>query len=617
MKNISSLWLGLVAVVSATSSQAIDLKQSKLSQVVNDVQIIAASGQGPRAAGVNDVFSMPDILRTGADSRAELVAQDETVTRVGANTIFSFDPANRTINLKQGSLLFHSPHGKGGGTIHTGSATASVLGTTLIVSTMPDGGMKVLDLEGRVNVNLKNKKKQKLSGGQMTFILPGADQLAPIVVFRLDELVRNSLLVRGFGHPLASLPLVNGQIGQQLKLIKSGRATDTGLLVGNSATSDQVEVIDPGTIQNGVFNSSLKKALQTDANLRSSSLTDAGIPTPPARIFLNHPFSLGGNPFFASRSFSGFAGRNLGFNSATIDVAPYAAHPRFDFVAAANLRLNTSVTFVGLSALNQLSLVGGQQLIVAPGITVQADVGDFELVTPGALSMTGGGILNALGKVGLTSGSTINLQDFFILPAGPVTLTAPTAINLSWTTSGYVGLLGATDDDGNLATDPDNDGDPYFGILNSTDNKIITDAKKGRVTLTSQTGSLTINSTSIQAHYLTLNSGDSILLDASGQTLTAAGTGATASFTAPNVITVTTANLSDFGVVNMAANTINLSDVSFGAGSAVTLKSLLGSLNLGSSLPGYVNFIQNVTYGGNPAQNYVNNGGGITVTTLH
>jgi len=62
-----------------------------------------------------------------------LVAQDETVTRVGANTIFSFDPANRTIDLKQGSLLFHSPHGKGGGTIHTGSATASVLGTTLIV----------------------------------------------------------------------------------------------------------------------------------------------------------------------------------------------------------------------------------------------------------------------------------------------------------------------------------------------------------------------------------------------------------------------------------------------------------------------------------------------------
>ena len=115
---------------SLSPATAIDLKQSKVTQVVNDVQIISASDQSKKTAAVNDTFSMPDILRTGPASRAELVAQDETVTRVGANTIFSFDPANRTIDLKQGSLLFHSPHGKGGGTIHTGSATASVLGTT-------------------------------------------------------------------------------------------------------------------------------------------------------------------------------------------------------------------------------------------------------------------------------------------------------------------------------------------------------------------------------------------------------------------------------------------------------------------------------------------------------
>jgi len=130
-------------------------------------------------------------------------------------------------------------------------------------------------------------------------------------------------------------------------------------------------------------------------------------------------------------------------------------------------------------------------------------------------------------------------------------------------------------------------------------------------------GKLTVNATTIQAHYLTLNSGDSILLDAAGRTLTATGPGTKANFTAPNLITVNNANFSNFGVVNMAANTINLSDVAFAAGSAVTLKSLLGVLNVGSSVPGHVNFIQNVTYGGNPAQNYVNNGGGITVTTLH
>src|SRR5271168_2657090 len=121
---------GLVG--STVAVHAIDLKESKITQVVNDVEIISAANQTEKHANVNDAFDMPDVLRTGPSSRAELIAADETVTRVGANTIFSFDPANRTIDLKQGSLLFHSPHGKGGGTIHTGAATASVLGTTLI-----------------------------------------------------------------------------------------------------------------------------------------------------------------------------------------------------------------------------------------------------------------------------------------------------------------------------------------------------------------------------------------------------------------------------------------------------------------------------------------------------
>ena len=134
MKKLAILPL---CVAVASTGSAMDLKQSKVTQVVNDVQIISAADQQQKAAAVNDTFSMPDILKTGPSSRAELVAADETVTRVGANTIFSFDPANRSINLKQGSLLFHSPHGKGGGTIHTGSATASVLGTTLIVTTTP------------------------------------------------------------------------------------------------------------------------------------------------------------------------------------------------------------------------------------------------------------------------------------------------------------------------------------------------------------------------------------------------------------------------------------------------------------------------------------------------
>lgn len=582
--------------VIVSASQAADLKQSKITQVVNDVAIITAAQQQPKPAVVNETFSIPDILRTGKASRAELVAKDETITRVGADTIFSFDPANRTIDLKRGSLLFHSPSGKGGGTIRTGSATASVLGTTLIVSTTPNGGMKVLDLEGKVEVNFPHiNKKQRLAPGQMTFILPGGKQLAPVIVFRLDELVKNSQLVKGFGDPLPSMPLIQKQIDRQLKLIKAGRASDTGLLVGESATPNQVEVIDPNTIQNQVYNSDVENALRTDATISQSSLEDKNIPIPPNRIFFGDGFSLPNNSFFAGQTFKGFAAKNILFSSLNpleVDLAKFNNKPEFDFVAAETLSLDNSVKFTGLSSQSLLALIGGEGIAFAPGITLEANVADFEMATPGALTMDGVAILNNVGKIGLTSGTSIDLLNPYILPARSTTFTAPD-VNLTWGGTGYIGKLGADDD-----------------------TYIFADPASGSATI-SAGGPLTVSDTTIEAHYLTLNSGDSILLDSSGRTLTASGAGATATFTAPNLVTVKNANFANFGVVNMAANTINLSDVAFGAGSLVTLKSLLGELNVGSSIPGYVNFIQNVTYGGNPAQNYVNNGGGITVTKLH
>ena len=238
MKKLVVFPLCLSCVLAAVSAHATDLKQSKVTQVVNDVQIISAADQKEKAATVNDLFDMPDILRTGPASRAELVAADQTITRVGANTIFSFDPANRTIDLKQGSLLFHSPHGKGGGTIHTGSATASVLGTTLIIVTTKNGGLKVIALEGEVEVKFLNGLKQKLNPGQMTFVLPGANQLAPVIVFRLDELTANSLLIKGFTQPLSPLPLIQNQINQQLKQIPGPAILAIPhIYAGDSATS--------------------------------------------------------------------------------------------------------------------------------------------------------------------------------------------------------------------------------------------------------------------------------------------------------------------------------------------------------------------------------------------
>ena len=576
MKNfLASLWIpGFLVFV--TASHAADFKQSKITEVVNDVQIISATDQTQKSATVNEVFTIPDVLRTGPASRAELVAKDETVTRVGANTIFSFDPASRTIDLQQGSLLFHSPHGKGGGSIHTGSATASVLGSTLIVCATHNGGFKVICLEDGAQIKLPNGLKQQLSPGQLTYILPGGQHLAPIVLFKLNDLLLHSLLVKGFDHPLASMPLILHEVNKQTKLIKSGRITDTGLLAGDNASPDQVEVLDPNTVQAVVSPESPQTAMKANATLDQPSLTDPAIPTPPGRIFLDQTFKIPGNKFFAKQTFTGFAAKNILFDPADVnpaglnlDLSPFASAHDFDFVAAKNITIGNSVTFNGLSSQNRLFLIGGKQLTLAPNITLEADAGDFELATSGTLTMNGGKILNNTGDIGLTSGSTINILNGFINDPGLMTLTAANAINIIWDSVVFI-----------------------------TGNSILTTtAKNGQVTLSSRNSTLTVNNTSIRTHVLTLNSGDQILLDASGRTLTGTGTRASASFTAPNLIDVKNADFTTFAVVNMAANTITINGVTFGGNSIDSFGSKTGQVQVnGTQTPGGLN-IYNSWYG--------------------
>jgi ferric-dicitrate binding protein FerR (iron transport regulator) len=703
----------LGCVFAACTSRAIDLKQSKVTQVVNDVQIISASDQKQKAATVNDIFSMPDILRTGTASRAELVAQDETVTRVGANTIFSFDPANRTIDLKQGSLLFHAPHGQGGGTIHTGSATASVLGTTLIVVTTPNGGFKVIDLEGAVSVKLVNGLKQKLDAGQMAFILPGGNQLSPIIVFRLDELTQG-LLVKGFNQPLSSLPLIQNQIDKQIKLIQSGKLSDTGLYAGNDATADQVEVLDVNTVSQAPQKPrtqqapppspppappSLHDAENADATINQPSLTDATIPTPPVHVFTTTPFGLTDNTFFNGQRFSGFVARNifvntfgLGVNQGSgsaalrpavaagliVDLSPYSSLAEFDMVAVQDFSIEGSVTFRGLSSAENLSLIAGNQFNFTSGISVEADANSFQLSSAADLNLDDVGLFNTRNAITLNSGGSVSLLDGSTLDAaGPLNVSvanditvsgsqvtadsalltalngtiefddseldaashaifiAPTAINLNDSTinSDSVTLNGSGGATVSINNSTINAPSAITAIapndINVTDSTLNSDPDSGAVTLISTFGSVNVSGSTVSAqnltvnasynisfdegtgeesgdiatrnvtrHYLTLNSGDGILLSARGVRPMITSSGGTASFTAGNQIAVNNADFTSFATVNMAANTINLYNVAFSG--TVNLKSLYGLWNNGSIVYGDVNNLGRNTWDGYP-----------------
>ena len=212
---------------------AAPLTQSTFTEIVKEVNVVAATTKTAQPASVNDLVKAPDLVRTGPQSRAELTAADQTVTRIGANTVFSFEPTGRDINLEKGNVLFHSPAGKGGGTIRSGGAAAAVLGTTLIVSSTGTGGFKVILLEGKGTVTLPNGKTTTLKAGQLVFVLPGQTAFGPVLTVNLGKLVGGSQLVTGFAHPLSSMPLIQNAIDAQDKKLKNGQLNDTGLTPEN------------------------------------------------------------------------------------------------------------------------------------------------------------------------------------------------------------------------------------------------------------------------------------------------------------------------------------------------------------------------------------------------
>jgi hypothetical protein len=235
IRNLPTLLL-VTSLATSLVANADSIQDLKFTDVVKDVVVMDATTKKVTPAKVGDTVTPPNVIKTGPDSRAELVAADNTVTRVGANTLFSVQPNSRDVNLTQGSVLFHSPRGRGGGNIKGAGATCSVLGTTLIVGANPTGGFKVMLLEGKGQVSGAAGSSAKLSAGQMTFAMPGKPLSQPMN-FELKGQVSGSKLVGGFSKPVASIAKIEAAIATQQAQISGGQLASTGLLIGDNPTS--------------------------------------------------------------------------------------------------------------------------------------------------------------------------------------------------------------------------------------------------------------------------------------------------------------------------------------------------------------------------------------------
>ncbi|HEY2139465.1 MAG TPA: FecR domain-containing protein [Chthoniobacterales bacterium] len=211
MKITCKILAGFIATVSfllPDSSIGAGSKEARVTEIIREVKLLPAD-KAARAAALNDKVADDTGVRTGGESRSELTFPDLTITRLGANTIFSFSKSGRTANVDSGSILLRVPKDSGGGSIRNNAVTVAITGTTVIFEGTRSGRSKVINLEGSSRVTLKKKPKdfRQVLAGQMLDVPAGATTLPMPVNIDLNQLMRTHPLITDF-KPLPSEPLI-------------------------------------------------------------------------------------------------------------------------------------------------------------------------------------------------------------------------------------------------------------------------------------------------------------------------------------------------------------------------------------------------------------------------
>ena len=217
---------------------AAQLKEARVTQVIRNVELIPAQA-APRPAAVSDEVRNGTAVRTGTESRAELTFTDQTLARLGANTIFSFNKGTRNLELGGGAMLLRVPKDVGGAQINTAAVTAAITGTTVMLEYHPDAFIKFIILEGTGRIFRNNRVGESvlLHAGQMLIVSPKGTTLPDPVDVDLDRLSKTSALLSSDFAPLSSTNLIAQEIKVQEQKKAENALLDTNLVIFGGGTA--------------------------------------------------------------------------------------------------------------------------------------------------------------------------------------------------------------------------------------------------------------------------------------------------------------------------------------------------------------------------------------------
>ncbi len=204
-----------ILVAPTRLANAAELQEARVSQVIQDVRLLEAHA-APHPAAVNDKVTMGSAVRTGTESRAELTFNDLTITRLGANTIFSFTAGTRQAELTQGAVLLQVRPGAPEVRANTTAVTVAVMGGTALLSAGPPTKFMVLEGTGTIYPLGHPEKAVTVRGGEM--VIGEHGRTSKPEKFDVKLVLKTSPLVTDFA-PLSNLPLIqtvmNDQVAEQ------------------------------------------------------------------------------------------------------------------------------------------------------------------------------------------------------------------------------------------------------------------------------------------------------------------------------------------------------------------------------------------------------------------
>jgi hypothetical protein len=159
-----------------------------------------------------------EYLKTGVKSRAELELANQSITRLGANTIFNYSVATNEIDLQAGTILFSKPKDGKEMTIKTASVTAAVVGTTGFAQVHSHAFLFGL-VEGNASLTVGGVTYHITAGEILRFTPGGTPQ---IFFFNIPLFLKTSPLITKYHSRLVNQPYIDKEVAEYDDFVARG-----------------------------------------------------------------------------------------------------------------------------------------------------------------------------------------------------------------------------------------------------------------------------------------------------------------------------------------------------------------------------------------------------------